>query len=117
MLQTANFTAGWCALGVVSRLFPSLLQHRFILRPCVIVCELHPDFTGIFALELQLMPEIVLSATRHNNLLQVDPGFPDEVGLLVIVEDGALQLVVVWGFMNSESDLLIPLGCLSSSSV
>jgi len=55
------------------------------------------------------MPQVILAAARDNNVTQVDPGLSYQVGLLIIVEDRDLELVVVWGVVNSETNLLVPL--------
>ena len=52
----------------------------------VVEGQFHSDVAGIFALEIQLMPEVILSATRHNQLFQVNPSFSDQVCPLVIIE-------------------------------
>lgn len=54
------------------------------------------------------MPEIIGFSTRHNKCCEVDPGFTNQVGLLVIIEDGALELVVVWSISYGESQFLVP---------
>ena len=54
------------------------------------------------------MPKIVLSTAGNYHSSKIDPGFANEVGLLVIVEDGAFQFVVVGGFVDGKSEFLIP---------
>lgn len=54
------------------------------------------------------MPQIVLATAWDYHISQVDPSFADEVGLLVIVEDGALELIVIGRLVNGESKLLVP---------
>lgn len=54
------------------------------------------------------MPQVVLAAARDDNVTQVDPCLTYQVGLLIIVENRDLELVVVWGVVNSETNLLVP---------
>jgi len=75
---------------------------------CVVVGHLHSDVSSIFAFEIELMPQIVLATAWDYHISQVDPSFADEVGLLVIVEDGALELIVIGRLVNGESKLLVP---------
>ncbi len=89
-------------------LVPLFLAQYVRLRPGVVVGQFHTNIASIFALEVQLMPQVVLAAARHNDIVEVDPGFTDEVCFLVVVEDGALQFVVVGGVVDVESEFLIP---------
>lgn len=83
----------------------------------VVVSELDPDLTGILALAGQVMPQVVLATARDNNVTQVDPCLSYQVGLLIVVEDRDLELVVIWGIVNSETNFLVPPGSLASSDV
>lgn len=80
----------------------------------VVVSELDADLTGILALASQVVPQVILAAARDNNVTQVDPCLSYQVGLLIVVEDRDLELVVVWGVVNSETNLLVP-SCLQVS--
>jgi hypothetical protein len=93
----------------VSSLFPPLfacLQDR--VCPCVVVSQFHPDVTGVFALEVELVPQIILATARHNQLFEIDPSLANEICLLVVVEDGAFELIVVGRFADGETQLLVP---------
>lgn len=79
------------------------------LGPRVVVCELYPQFAGIFALVVQSLPEIALAAARSNDLGEIDPGLADEIGALVFAEDGDFELVVVGGLVDGEAEFLIPM--------
>lgn len=74
----------------------------------VVVGELDTDLASILALASQIVPQIVLAAARDDNVTQVDPCLSYQVGLLIVVEDRNLELVVVWGVVNSEPNLLVP---------
>lgn len=63
------------------------------------------------------MPEIVLATSLDNDVPKVNPGLPNQVCFLVVVEDRNLELVVVWRIVDSESKLLVPLGRLASSYI
>lgn len=54
------------------------------------------------------MPTVALTAAGQDDVLEVDPCLADELGLLVVVEDGDFELVVIGRLMNGESDFLIP---------
>ena len=77
----------------------------------VVVGHFHSDFPSIFSFIVELMPQIVLTTSWHNDLSQIDPSFTNEVRFLVVVEDGAFELVVVRRLVNSKSKLLIPRQC------
>lgn len=49
------------------------------------------------------MPQVILASAGDHHCRQVDPSFSYQVGLLVIVEYGALELIVVGRIMNRES--------------
>lgn len=54
------------------------------------------------------MPGIALAAARDDDGLEVDPRLSDELCLLVVVEHGHLQLVVVGRVVHGEAELLVP---------
>lgn len=74
----------------------------------IVVGELDADLTSILALASQVVPQVILAAARDNNVTQVNPCLSYQVGLLIVVEDRNLELVVVWGVVNSETNLLVP---------
>lgn len=78
------------------------------LRTTVIVCDFHPDLTSILASARERLPHIVLTATGDNNGLEIDPCLSDEIGPLVVCENGNLELVVIRGVVHWESKLLVP---------
>ena len=57
------------------------------------------------------MPVVVLASTRDDQIFEIDPGFADQIGLLVVVENGDLELKVVRRLVNGEAKLLIPASC------
>jgi hypothetical protein len=74
----------------------------------IIVGDLNSDFASIFSLAVQVVPKVVLATPGHYNLLQAHPAFSNEVGLLVVIEDGDFQLIVVGRIVDRKSKLLIP---------
>ena len=54
------------------------------------------------------MPEVVLAASWHEHVLEAYPSLPNEIRLLVVVEDGNLKLVVVGRIVDCETEFLIP---------
>lgn len=54
------------------------------------------------------MPYVGLPPTGHDSIPEVYPGFPDQLRLLVVVENRDFQLVVVWRVVHVEPKLLIP---------
>lgn len=85
--------------GRVSCFDGSLLR----LWSAIVVCDLDSNLTRIFALAGQVLPDVVLSSTRNNDVLQVNPCFADEIRLLVISEDRDLELVVVGRVVNRKA--------------
>jgi hypothetical protein len=77
-------------------LFPPLLGSRLLLRPGIVVGQFYSNFASVFSFELQLVPDVILPASRDDDFFQVHPNLPNEVVLLVLIEDRALQLQVVW---------------------
>lgn len=77
----------------------------------VVEGELYPNVAGVFALEVELLPEVALASPEFNDILKVDPSFADELCLLVVIEYRAFELIVVWRIVNGESELLIPACC------
>lgn len=65
------------------------------LRSSVIVSKLDTDFSGVFALAVERLPQITLAAARQQDGIQTDPCFANQVGLLVLAEYGDLQVVIV----------------------
>lgn len=61
----------------------------------VVVGNLNPDLTGVLALAGEVLPEIVLTAAGDDDVAQVDPCLSDQFCLLVVIEDGDFELVVV----------------------
>lgn len=63
------------------------------------------------------MPNITLSSAWNNNLLQIDPRLANYFCLLVVIENGNLQLIVVGGVVDGKSELLVPRKCVSKSTL
>lgn len=63
------------------------------------------------------MPDVILPTTRDNDIFEVHPDFSNQVIFLVLVEDGALQLVVVGRLVHGESEFLIPGKAVSTDSM
>ncbi len=95
---------------------PSSLLSRFAsfelgVGSRIVVGQLNPDVAGVFSLEVECMPQIILASPRYNDFFQIKPSFSYEVGLLVIVKDGAFELVVVGRLVDGESQFLVPRMC------
>lgn len=105
------------------------------LRSAIVEGDLDPDLASILALAGEALPDVVLSASGDDDVPQVDPGLPNQVGSLVVGEDGDLELVVVRRVVDGEAQFLVPgresagvrcggwlpsvlpFGCLSSANV
>lgn len=74
----------------------------------VIVGDFDSDLTSVFALAGQVLPEVVLAAAWNDDVAQVNPGLPNQLGFLVVVEDGHLELVVVRRVVDDKADFLVP---------
>ena len=85
-----------CSYRIASRivvtlfLFPLLLGRRLLLGPRIVVGQFYSDLARVFSFELQLVPDVILPASRDNNVFQVHPNLPNKVVLLVLVKDRAL---------------------------
>lgn len=73
----------------------SPFNHRLVFWPGIVVSHLDANLTGILSSVLQRMPLVALAASGDDQVLQIDPGFADQVGLFVIVEDRDLESEVV----------------------
>lgn len=60
------------------------------LRPRIVVCQLDADLARVFPFAVQSLPQIALASSRHNDVLQGDQGFSNQIRLLVLAEDGNL---------------------------
>lgn len=84
------------------------LIRRLWSRSFVVVGKLDPQLASIFALIVELLPQIHLASTGNNDFGQADPRFANKIGTFVLAEDGDFDAVVVWGVMNGKSELSIP---------
>lgn len=78
------------------------------LGPFVVVCQLDSQLAGVLALEGETLPEIALAATGHDDLGKIDPGLANQVGALVLAEDGDFDAVVVGRVVHNKAQLLVP---------
>lgn len=53
----------------------------------VVVSDFDPDLSCVFSPAGQVLPQVALAATKHDDVSQVDPGFSYQFGLLVVIED------------------------------
>lgn len=83
----------------------------------IVESDLNPNVAGVFPLAVQTMPLIALSSASHDYIAQVNPGFADQFGLFIVIEDGQLKLEVVWRVVDNKSELLVPFGCLAASDI
>lgn len=74
----------------------------------IVVSDLESNFPRILAATCQSLPYVVLASSSNNDALEIDPSLSDEIRLLVISENGDLELVVVGRIMHCESQLLVP---------
>lgn len=54
------------------------------------------------------MPNVTLTSTRLDDLLKPHPCLANELGLLVVVEYGDLETVIVGRVVHSKSEFLVP---------
>jgi len=93
---------------------PPLLRHLLLcLGAGVVVGHFHADFTRVLALAVEAEPLIALSSAGRDDGLEVRIGLANQLRLLVVVEDGHLEAVVVGRVVDSEAQLLVP-ACVSS---
>jgi hypothetical protein len=105
--------------GSIFHTIRSTLLHLIwflLLWTRIVVGDFDPDLPRIFALASQRMPNIILPPTWNDNLLQIDPSLPNNLSLLVIVENRNLQLVVVGRVVDGKSELLVPMKRVSKST-
>jgi hypothetical protein len=57
---------------------------------------------------MKCMPQVCLSSTLDDDVLELYPAFANELRLLVVVENGDFELEVVGGFVDGETELLVP---------
>ena len=81
----------------------------------IVVCNFDPDLSCIFALTTQGMPNIILSSTRNDHLLQIDPSLANNLSLLVIVEYRNFELIVVGRVVDCKPELLVPAKLLAKA--
>lgn len=99
----ADSLAFWpCAL-------PLPLHYGFLFFGASIVeSKLQADFTGILASAVEAVPSVALAATRSDDGLETHKCLSNQLGLLVVVEDGDFELMVVGGVVDGEAQLLVP---------
>lgn len=96
-------------------------RHRSILRgsialppltlglgPRIVVCELQPDLSRVFALARQALPDVLLAASGHDDIAEVEESLSDQIRLLVLAEDRDLEVVVVRRVVDVEADFRVP---------
>ena len=65
------------------------MLHSFgfvLFRPCVVVRDLHPDLSGVFAFAAEIVPSITLPSSGNHDFLQTNPCFPNQVCPFIVVE-------------------------------
>lgn len=82
------------------------LLYWFLSR--IVEGKFDTNFASIFAFERQLMPDVALTSSKLDNISKIDPGLPNKVSSFVVIEDGTLELVIVWRVVNGKTELLIP---------
>lgn len=51
---------------------------------------------------------VVLTSAGDNQVVQVDPGFPNQIRPLIVVEHGDFQFEVIGGLVHRESKFVVP---------
>jgi hypothetical protein len=64
------------------------LDHGLVFWSRVIVSHLNADFSRVLPAELQWVPLVALAASRDNQVLQINPGFSDQIRSLIVVKNG-----------------------------
>jgi hypothetical protein len=67
----------------------------FGLGPAVVKGDFQSNFPRILASTGEGLPHVILAASSNDDALEIDPRLSNEVGFLVVCEDGDLELVVV----------------------
>jgi len=69
----------------------------------IVVSQLDPDLSSVTPFAVQRVPIIFLTASSLQQGVKIDPSLTNEIGLLVIVENGQFQVVVVGAVVYDES--------------
>jgi hypothetical protein len=94
--------------------FPPLLDNRLLgLRTLVVEGQLDTNFASVFALAVQRMPVVALTSTFFDYSIQVGPSLTNQLRLLVVVEYGDLQAVIVGRVVDCEAEFLVPVICVN----
>jgi hypothetical protein len=80
------------------------------LRAGVVVGQFQTSFSGVLALAIETVPDVALAAARYDDFGKVDPRLANELRLLVVVEDGDFEVVVVGRVVYGEAQFLVPVG-------
>jgi hypothetical protein len=83
----------------------------------VVEGDFESNFPRILAAACQSLPYVVLASSSNNDALEIDPSLSDEIRLLVVGEDGDLELVVVGRIMHCKSQLLVPAETKSANAL
>jgi hypothetical protein len=92
----------------LGRLSPFLLYRLLVLLTGVVVGDLHADLASVLALAVEAEPFVALASTRGDDGVEVRKGLADKLRLLVVVEDGDLEAVVVGRVVDGEAQFLVP---------
>ena len=95
-------------MNFLSGFFPAL-NDSLILLSSIVVCHFDANLAGILSSTLQWVPVVILASSRDDQILQIDPGFTYQISLFVVVEHSNLQSKIIWGFMDSETQLIVPI--------
>lgn len=78
------------------------------LRSRIVVCELQSDLPSVFPFASQALPNVILAASRNDDVAQIKESLANQFCLLVLCEDRKLQVVVIRGVVNGEAQFGIP---------
>lgn len=101
-------------LTLRARRLPPLLSHWLLcLWSGVVECQLDANLASVFALAIERVPVVALSSAGRDNRVQIGPGLADQFRLLVVIEHGNLQAVVVGRVVDGEAEFLVPIKSVS----
>lgn len=82
----------------------------------IVVSDLESNLPRILAAAGQSLPYVVLASSSNDDALEIDPSLSDEVRLLVVGEDGDLELIIIGRVVHCKSQLLVPAETQSASA-
>jgi hypothetical protein len=81
----------------------------------VVVGQFQARLSSVLPLTIEGVPDVALAAAGNDDFGQADPSFANELRLLVVVEDGHLEAVIVGRLVHGEAKFLIPIVIMLAS--